>query len=73
MTRNLTWRDFLSSPDPNVDPDYPRRAAFAYPSIVKYQSQDRRLLINTGYGDEPFTVEVACEWAEVRAREELGS
>ena len=34
--------------------------------------QDRPLLLNTGYGPEPLTVEVALEWAERLADEVLG-
>lgn len=57
---------FLTGPDPDRDPDYLRRAQWAYPSICR-QEQDRPLRVNYGYGEQVFTVEDALVWAERRA------
>jgi hypothetical protein len=60
---------FLTGPDPDRDPDYVRRAAYAYPHR---DSDDRPMKLNFGYGQQPFTVEDALAWAERRATSILG-
>ena len=62
---------FLTGPS-GGDPDKVRRLAYAYPSIVRYQTADRPLILNEGtiYA-EPLTLEVALEMFERLAREAL--
>jgi hypothetical protein len=66
------WRNFLTprAYDPHEHEDYLQRAAYAYPALIK-ERDDRRLLLNNGWGPEPLTVEIACEWAERLARSVL--
>lgn len=62
---------FLRSPDPDRDPDKIRRLAIAYPSMVKYQSADRPLLIDNGFGEAPLDLDTALQMFERLADEVL--
>jgi hypothetical protein len=57
---------FLTGPDPDLDPDYLRRARYAYPAICR-ERLDRPIELAGLYGAECFTVEDALEWAEREA------
>jgi hypothetical protein len=65
-----TFPAWLRSPDPERDPDYVRRAAYAYPSIVR-ERMDRRLELVGLYGTYPFDVDTALDWANRLATEVL--
>jgi hypothetical protein len=63
---------FLTSPDPDRDPDKVRRLALAYPSIVAYQAADRPLRLNEGTIYEEFlTLDIALPMFERLAEDQL--
>lgn len=66
----MTLPAWLRSPDPDLDPDYLRRARYAYPSIVR-QREDRPIVLAGLYGLEVLDVDTALEWAERLADEVL--
>jgi hypothetical protein len=72
--QNPYWPKYLTPRpyDPHEHEDWLRRAAYAYPSIVKYQEQDRPLKVNYGYGEQVFTLEDCLVWMERRADAVLG-
>lgn len=73
MSEDVYWPKFLlpKAYDPHEHEDYLRRAAYAYPSIVR-ERMDRRLELTGLYGPEPLDVDTALLWAERLASEVLG-
>jgi hypothetical protein len=66
----MTLPAWLRSPDPNLDPDYLRRARYAYPAICR-ERLDRPIVLAGLHGPEVLDVDAALELFERMARERL--
>jgi hypothetical protein len=50
------------------DPDHRDERELRRDQYAQRGAEDRQLLLNFGYGEQPFTVEDALQWAERRAQ-----
>jgi len=66
----MTLPAWLSSPDPSLDPDYLRRARYAYPFMCR-ERLDRPIVLAGLSGPEVLDLDTALELFERMAQERL--